>query len=505
MPTFEKFNLPDAGEGLTEAEIVHWHVAVGDAVTVNQTIVEIETAKSLVELPSPYTGVVTEILTPEGTTVEVGVPIIVVDTDPGGTAPAPTAPAGVVPDGADAPAAAASPRAGTGDATPAASEGSGSVLVGYGTVEPGTARRRRRAAEPAAAAPAAEPTAAAPATDRPGPAAPDRTAPAASTAASTPAPAPAPRASAPTAVGHATLPVLAKPPVRKLAKDLGVDLASVAGTGPGGIVTREDVQAYHEQAKAQPLATYADDDQPWLATGAVTADGRQTRVPVKSVRKRTAEAMVTSAFTAPHVTVFHTVDVTRTMKLVRTLREDREFADVRVTPLLVTAKALLLAVRRHPEINASWDDAAQEIVYKHYVNLGIAAATPRGLVVPNIKDAHRLDLHGLAGGIADLTATARAGRTSPTDMSDGTITITNVGVFGIDTGTPILNPGEAAILAFGAIREQPWVHKGKIRKRWVTQLALSFDHRLVDGELGARVLADVARILEDPARGLVWG
>lgn len=505
MPTFEKFNLPDAGEGLTEAEIVHWHVAVGDAVTVNQTIVEIETAKSLVELPSPYTGVVTEILTPEGTTVEVGVPIIVVDTDPGGTAPAPTAPAGVVPDGADAPAAAASPRAGTGDATPAASEGSGSVLVGYGTVEPGTARRRRRAAEPAAAAPAAEPTAAAPATDRPGPAAPDRTAPAASTAPSAPASAPAPRASAPAAVGHATLPVLAKPPVRKLAKDLGVDLASVAGTGPGGIVTREDVQAYHEQAKAQPFATYADDDQPWLATGAVTADGRQTRVPVKSVRKRTAEAMVTSAFTAPHVTVFHTVDVTRTMKLVRTLREDREFADVRVTPLLVTAKALLLAVRRHPEINASWDDAAQEIVYKHYVNLGIAAATPRGLVVPNIKDAHRLDLHGLAGGIADLTATARAGRTSPTDMSDGTITITNVGVFGIDTGTPILNPGEAAILAFGAIREQPWVHKGKIRKRWVTQLALSFDHRLVDGELGARVLADVARILEDPARGLVWG
>ncbi len=307
------------------------------------------------------------------------------------------------------------------------------------------------------------------------------------------------------AVGHAHLPVLAKPPVRKLAKDLGMDLASVAGTGPGGIVTREDVVAHHEQAKAKPLATYADDDQPWLATGAVTSDGRQTRVPVKSVRKRTAEAMVASAFTAPHVTVFQTVDVTRTMRLVGTLREDREFADVRVTPLLVTAKAMLLAVRRHPEINASWDDAAQEIVYKHYVNLGIAASTPRGLVVPNIKDAHRLDLHGLATEIADLTATARAGRTSPADMSDGTITITNVGVFGIDTGTPILNPGEAAILAFGAIREQPWVHKGKIRKRWVTQLALSFDHRLVDGALGARFLSDVARVLEDPARGLVWG
>ncbi|SMF11698.1 pyruvate dehydrogenase E2 component (dihydrolipoamide acetyltransferase) [Cellulosimicrobium cellulans J34] len=482
MPTFEKFNLPDAGEGLTEAEIVQWHVAVGDAVTVNQTIVEIETAKSLVELPSPYTGVVSEILAPEGTTVEVGVPIIVVDTDPAGEAPATlSVPAATVPGGADAP-----------DAAAPAASGSGSVLVGYGTVEPGTARRRRRAAEPAPAAPAATaPPAPAPAA-RPAPSAP---------------PAPAPRAATPTSApaAHVHLPVLAKPPVRKLAKDLGVDLASVAGTGPGGIVTREDVQAHHERAQAQPLATYADDDQPWLASGAVTPDGRQTRVPVKSVRKRTAEAMVTSAFTAPHVTVFHTVDVTKTMRLVRTLRDDREFADVRVTPLLVTAKALLLAVRRHPEINASWDDAAQEIVYKHYVNLGIAAATPRGLVVPNIKDAHRLDLHGLAGEIADLTATARAGRTSPADMSDGTITITNVGVFGIDTGTPILNPGEAAILAFGAIREQPWVHKGKIRKRWVTQLALSFDHRLVDGELGARVLADVARVLEDPARGLVWG
>jgi pyruvate dehydrogenase E2 component (dihydrolipoamide acetyltransferase) len=215
--------------------------------------------------------------------------------------------------------------------------------------------------------------------------------------------------------------------------------------------------------------------------------------------------MVTSAFTAPHVTVFQTVDVTRTMKLVERLRGDREFADVRVTPLLIAAKALILAIRRHPEINASWDEGTQEIVYKHYVNLGIAAATPRGLVVPNVKDAHRLGLLDLAKGIAELTSTARAGRTSPSDMSDGTITITNVGVFGIDTGTPILNPGEAGILAFGAIRLQPWVHKGKVKPRHVTQLALSFDHRLVDGELGARVLADVAATLAEPAQGLVWG
>jgi pyruvate dehydrogenase E2 component (dihydrolipoamide acetyltransferase) len=300
--------------------------------------------------------------------------------------------------------------------------------------------------------------------------------------------------------------VLAKPPVRKLARDLGVDLAGVPATGPGGIVTREDVVAYaQEAAQSRALTTYPGDDAPWLESGVVSPDGRRTRVPVRSVRRRTAEAMVASAFTAPHVTEFHTVDVTRTMKLVAALREDREFTDVRVTPLLIAAKALLLAVHRHPEINASWDDAAQEIVYKHYVNLGIAAATPRGLVVPNIKDAHRLNLKSLAEELAELTSTARAGRTSPTDMSDGTITITNVGVFGIDSGTPILNPGEAAILAFGAIREQPWVHKGKIKKRWVTQLALSFDHRLVDGELGARVLADVAKVLEEPARGLVWG
>jgi 2-oxoisovalerate dehydrogenase E2 component (dihydrolipoyl transacylase) len=470
MPTFQQFLLPDAGEGLTEAEIVQWHVKVGDEVTVNQTIVEIETAKSLVELPSPYTGVVAEILAPEGTTVEVGTPIVLVDTDPGG-APAGDAQVPVV-DSATAPAADAAP-------------GGGAVLVGYGVSEQGSRRRPRASAAPVAAAPAA--SSAAP--------------PAPTAVVQNPAPgAPAAR---PEPTAHAGR-VLAKPPVRKLARDLGVDLASVVPTGPGEIVTREDVLEFASRAEGRTLATYPGDDEPWEAEGAVVAEGRQTRVPVKSVRKRTAEAMVASAFTAPHVTVFHTVDVTRTMKMVARLREEREFRDIRVTPLLITAKALLIAVNRHPEINASWDEAAQEIVYKHYVNLGIAAATPRGLMVPNIKDAHRMTLKELAQGLSDLTATARAGKTTPTDMSDGTITITNVGVFGIDTGTPILNPGEAAILAFGAIREQPWVHKGKIKKRWVTQLALSVDHRLVDGELASRVLADVATILHEPAQALVW-
>ena len=500
MPVLQQFPLPDAGEGLTEAEIVEWHVAPGDTVTVNQVLVEIETAKSLVELPSPWAGLVTALLVEPGATVPVGTPIVEIDTDPSGAppsappdtaaSPAPGAPpAPPIPrasersdpatsplsdvvtgplatsEGSDAPAAPSSDAAGGG--------GGGAVLVGYGTG--GAQESRRRRAEAATAAGASSSVA---------------TGGASSLAV----------AAGSSVTGHA----LAKPPVRKLARDLGVDLDVVAGTGPGGIVTREDVLELAARGQAKELATYADDDAPWMASGTVSADGRQSRVPVRSVRKRTAEAMVTSAFTAPHVTVFHTVDVTRTMKLVEELRADREFADVRVTPLLIAAKALLLAVRRHPEINASWDDPAQEIVYKHYVNLGIAAATPRGLLVPNIKDAHRLGLLPLARALAELTANARASRITPSDTADGTITITNVGVFGIDTGTPILNPGEAAILAFGAIRLQPWVHKGKIKKRYVTQLALSVDHRLVDGELASRTLADVAAVLAEPAHGLAW-
>ncbi len=504
VPTFEEFRLPDAGEGLTEAEIVSWSVAVGDTVAVNQALVEIETAKSIVELPSPFAGVVAELLVETGVTVEVGTPIIVIDTDPTGVRTRPVD-----------------------DALPADDGHGPAVLVGYGVGERTGARRARRGAPAAAVDPIREPVGDATAASTPAPAsvapASASGSPAPASASSSVAPAPAsssaPREDVPSVVAagngsaqraagrsaSGATHALAKPPVRKVARDLGVDLDSVVGTGPGGIVTREDVLAYAARAEGRTLATYPADDVPWLASGSVSADGRQTRVPVKSVRKRTAEAMVTSAFTAPHVTVFQTVDVTRTMRLVARLREDREFADVRVTPLLIAAKALLLAVDRHPDVNASWDEERQEIVYKHYVNLGIAAATPRGLMVPNIKDAHRMRLKELAQGLAGLTATARAGKTSPSDMSDGTITITNVGVFGIDTGTPILNPGEAAILAFGAIREQPWVHKGKIRKRFITQLALSVDHRLVDGELGSRVLADVGAVLEDPAQALVWG
>jgi pyruvate dehydrogenase E2 component (dihydrolipoamide acetyltransferase) len=290
--------------------------------------------------------------------------------------------------------------------------------------------------------------------------------------------------------------MLAKPPVRKLAKTLGVDLATLSATGPNGTVSREDVAA-----AAGPRV----DGSAPTRTGEHST--RETHIPIKGVRKHTAAAMVASAFTAPHVTEFITVDVTAMMELRERVAARRDFRDVKVSPLLFVAKAVILAARKTPEINSTWDSAAGEIVVKHYVNLGIAAATERGLIVPNIKDADALSLRELAVAMGSLTDTARSGRTSPADMSGGTITITNVGVFGVDTGTPILNPGEAGIVAFGAVRRMPWVLGSglgeRIEARWVTQLAVSFDHRVVDGQQGSQFLADVAAVLTDPGLALL--
>ncbi|MEV0201829.1 dihydrolipoamide acetyltransferase family protein, partial [Nonomuraea sp. NPDC050691] len=318
-----------------------------------------------------------------------------------------------------------------------------------------------------------------------------------------PAASPGPAAAPGLPAGPATAPagspgrvaVLAKPPVRKLARDLGVDLTALTGTGPQGTITRDDV---HAAARSpQPAA-------PAGERATTRTAEREERIPIKGVRKMTAQAMVASAFTAPHVTEFLQVDVTETMAAVRRLRELPDFAEVKVSPLLLVAKAVLVAARRHPMINSAWDEQAQEIVVKHYVNLGIAAATPRGLVVPNVKDAHELSLPELARGLTELAETARAGRAQPADMAGGTFTITNVGVFGVDAGTPILNPGEAAILAFGQVRDMPWVVDGELAVRKVTTLALSFDHRIVDGELGSLFLRDVGAMLEDPLRMLAW-
>ena len=481
------FNLPDPGEGLLEAEIVEWKVAIGDTVKVNDIVVEIETAKSLVELPIPWAGTVTALLVNVGDEVEVGTPIIGIDDGKGGesgSAATEPVPAGAQP----------SVEVGPGQAAAAVDaeveEEPVKTLVGYGPKAGGTTRRARKSAAPTpASAPAPAP---------------------ASPTSADPVPRGATSADASSGVGGK---VLAKPPVRKLAKDLGVDLAAVSGSGEDGIVTRSDIEAY---AAGSPAAAGSATSAAMAARTTTSADAargageREVRVPIKGVRKMTAQAMVGSAFTAPHVTEWVTVDVTATMDLVAKLKKDKEFRDVKVTPLLILAKAMILAARRNPEINAAWDEAAQEIVLKNYVNLGIAAATPRGLVVPNVKDADRLTLRELAEAVGALTATAREGRTQPADMSGGTITITNVGVFGVDAGTPILNPGEAAIMAFGAINRRPWVATDEngteeIVVRSVTTLALSFDHRLVDGELGSRYLADVAAILNDPSRALVWG
>jgi pyruvate dehydrogenase E2 component (dihydrolipoamide acetyltransferase) len=288
--------------------------------------------------------------------------------------------------------------------------------------------------------------------------------------------------------------------VRKLAKDLGVELAEVTGSGPGGLITREDVRNFigggDLPAAARQLAA-APDGQGTTA-GARAPEEREVRTPIRGVRKFTAAAMVASAFTAPHVTEFLTIDVTPAMELLGKLKASRVFAGHKLTPLTLVAKAVLVALRRNPSLNSRWDEERQEIVKFNYVNLGIAAATPRGLTVPNIKDADSLSLLELSEALTGLTETARAGKTSPAELSGGTISITNIGVFGIDAGTPILNPGEAAILAMGAVRKAPWEYRDQVALRQVMTLSLSFDHRLVDGEQGSRFLADVGMILAEP-------
>jgi len=441
MSTYE-FLLPDAGEGLTEAEIVEWKVKPGDVVEVNQILVEIETAKSLVELPSPFAGTVTEVLVQPGQTVDVGTVIIRASDGAIADAPAPT------PADDDALGAVAD----TASSISAEAEKPGAVLVGYGIKGGANSRRRRSGIAPVApSAPEVVPS-------------------------TRPSSVPAAAASA----------IIAKPPIRKLAKDLGVVLSDVVATGLAGEITRDDVIRSASQA-----SVFRNIQTPeW-------SDEREERIPVKGVRKAIAAAMTQSAFTAPHVSVFVDIDASRTMEFVKRLKNSPDFAGIRVSPLLIAAKAVIWAVRRNPMVNSTFTPA--EITVHHYVNLGIAAATPRGLVVPNVKDANELSLRELAVALEQLTITARDGKTSTADMSDGTITITNLGSFGMDTGTPILNPGEVGIVALGTIKQKPWVVDGEVRPRFVTTLAGSFDHRVVDGDVVSRFIADVASVLEEPA------
>ncbi|MCI0158649.1 2-oxo acid dehydrogenase subunit E2 [Leifsonia shinshuensis] len=446
------FALPDLGEGLTESELVSWHVAVGDTVRLNQIIAEVETAKALVELPAPYEGTVSRLYVEPGVTVSVGEPLVAFEVaGPSGADPEPEP----------------ATDSGAGDA--GAEEVREPMLVGYGA-RPDAAGRPARRARPGLAALAAREPAAVPA-----------------------AVAPAAVAAAPAVVPAAATEVherpRATPPVRKLARERGIDLAAVTGTGERGLVTRADLDAYSVQTvtAAAPAAPV------------VRGDADELRIPIRGVRKATAEAMVRSAFGAPQATVFLTVDVTPTTELIERLRARPDVAEARPGLLAVVGKALCLAARRTPEVNSRWDDAAQEIVQTRAIHLGIAAATPRGLLVPVVRDADGLSLAGLSGAIRELAVTARAGKTPPSALTGGTITITNVGVFGVDAGTPILTPGEAAILAVGAVRRRPWEHQGGIALRDVLTLALTFDHRIVDGEQGSRFLADVGSILADPA------
>ena len=411
-----EFLLPDVGEGLEEAEIVQWKVVVGEKIAANQVIVEIESAKSLVELPSPYAGTVLALLIGEGEVVRVGTAIIRIQL----SEPNPAAGINVSSERTE-------------------------ILVGSG---PRTDEGRRHRRTPRTYG---------------------VTAPSSSVSATN------------GALG------LAKPPVRKLARDLGVDLNGLMGNGPEGSVTREDVLRAASSLPSEPTPAEISVD-----------NSRESRIPIRGVRKAMAEAMVASAFTAPHVTEFITLDVTASMKLLDKLRTQPEFAGTRISPLTLLARAMCIAARGTPEVNSFWDIRTQEIVTKHYVNLGIATATDRGLLVPNVKDADQLTLKELAKAIAEIVEAARAGKTSPGEMMGGTMSITNIGTFGIDAGTPILPPGESVILCLGAVVQRPWVVDGEIVVREITTLALSFDHRLVDGAQGSKFLAEIAQILQDP-------
>mgnify|MGYP002654996713 CR=1 FL=1 len=457
MSQIAYFDLPDVGEGLTEAEIVSWKVKVGDTVTVNQIIVEIETAKSLVELPCPFAGVVSELLANEGDTVNVGSAIIAVAVSEATAAVA----AGSAPSSLHS---AVAQNAVTTEAIATVSEVASSSseekpqpnLVGYGVSAAAPSRRRRGVTAVAATAAAQSiANATAPGTDL-------------------------------IAIVPAADVVLAKPPIRKLAKDMNVDISKVKATGVSGEVTREDILA-----AAQVASVFKNQTTPELKTE------REERIPVKGVRKAIAAAMVQSAFTAPHVSIFVDVDATRTMEYVKRLKASADFAGVKVTPLLIMAKAMIWAARRNPTVNSTWTDT--EIIVHNYVNFGVAAATPRGLIVPNVKDADKMSMLELAMALEKLAATAREGKTTPADMQNGTITVTNIGVFGVDTGTPILNPGEVGIVALGSIRPKPWVVDNEILIRQVTTIGATFDHRVVDGDVASRFVQDVASVMEEPA------
>ncbi|WP_299301829.1 dihydrolipoamide acetyltransferase family protein [uncultured Brachybacterium sp.] len=443
------FRLPDLGEGLTEATIVAWQVAVGDEVTLNQPLVEVETAKALVELPSPRAGRVSVLHAAEGETLAVGSPLIgfeevgAVGADPAGESPADAGAADA--EAADDSATDTTRRA---SSTKSAAPQRQQVLVGYGPVLPGTGRPRRRPRS-------------------------FQTEPYIGRAAQ------AVSGSAEAAAGETPK---ALPPVRRRARDLGVDLTAVHGSGPGGRILRTDVEACAR-------STTSAGTRPGASTRS------STRVPVTGLRRETARAMTDSAFTAPQASVHTTIDVTDTLERLRhPARRGRK-----TSFLAAVCQAILPAAARTPSANARYDTEAGEIEHFARVALGIAVATERGLVVATVPDAEEADGLTLTERITALVATAREGALTPAELTGSTLTVTNVGVFGVEGGVPILNPGQSTILAIGALRTQPWEHRGEIALRTVVTLTLSFDHRVLDGAEASRFLMDVADVLSDPA------
>ncbi|MDX3797219.1 dihydrolipoamide acetyltransferase family protein [Streptomyces sp. AK04-3B] len=471
-----EFKLPDLGEGLTEAEIVRWLVQVGDVVAVDQPVVEVETAKAMVEVPCPYGGVVTARFGEEGTELPVGAPLITVAV------------------GAPASGDALGPADPPGRGGPAgASEGSGNVLVGYGTSEAPARRRRVRSVRPTPAA--------APATTH-GPAE-AATAPAAVPHALSSGAAPAPVAvpvdadavRAPHREPDGPVPVIS-PLVRRLARENGLDLRQLTGSGPQGLILRADVENAL-RAPAAPVGSQAVRSLPdTVVTPApgTAADGR--RIPLKGVRGAVADKLSRSRREIPDATCWVDADAT---ELMRARAAMNAAGGPKISLIALLARICTAALVRFPELNASVDTAAREIVQFDHVHLGFAAQTERGLVVPVVRDAHARDAESLTAEFARLTEAGRAGRLTPADLTGGTFTLNNYGVFGVDGSTPIVNHPEAAMLGVGRIVPKPWVHEGELAVRQVVQLSLTFDHRVCDGGTAGGFLRHVADCVEQPA------
>ncbi|KJY44592.1 branched-chain alpha-keto acid dehydrogenase subunit E2 [Streptomyces sp. NRRL S-444] len=433
MAQVMEFKLPDLGEGLTEAEIVRWLVAVGDVVAVDQPVVEVETAKAMVEVPCPYGGVVTARFGEEGTELPVGAPLITVAVG-----------------------------AGADEAVEPEDSGSGNVLVGYGTDHSRTARRRR--VRPGSAAPA---VAAAPAPAPIAPAAPQA-----------PAQAPAPLSAGPVAV--------ISPLVRKLARDHGIDLRALHGSGPEGLILRADVEAVLRAP--EPVAV------PVSAPVAAAVSGE--RIPLKGLRGAVAEKLSRSRREIPDATCWVDADATELMAARAAMNA---VGGPKISVLALLARICTAALAKYPELNSTVDLAANEIVRLPSVHLGFAAQTERGLVVPVVRDAQARGAESLSAEFARLTEVARAGKLAPADLTGGTFTLNNYGVFGVDGSTPIINHPEAAMLGVGRIVAKPWVHQGELAVRQVVQLSLTFDHRVCDGGTAGGFLRYVADCVESPA------